>query len=397
MLPQISACSEKDPLDGLTLVSSDPSAIPLTGLDGELLDRFNEGDALFEVVFRDADGLGPTYVRPACGSCHADDARGPGVVQKMVVIDPDGITPAEDQSRLEWGTGVRPQVAGGATAPIRPPDDLTDILVTIRMPPAVYGRGYMEAVMDSEIERVAAKQAETNDGISGEINRVPWTSNRNPDQDFHDYRCGDEGLIGRFGLKANMAMLDDFTADAYQNDMSITSPMRPEELGNPDGLTDDYLEGHDIDIDTVNLTADYVRLLEIPARTETAGDGPDLFEEIGCASCHVPSMRTSPDYPIDLLADIDAPIFTDMLLHDMGDAAADGIEQYDAGSTEWRTPPLMGLRFLRNLMHDGRAKTVREAIEAHAGPGSEANSTIDNFETLSDDEKTALIAYVESL
>ncbi|HJN55962.1 MAG TPA: di-heme oxidoredictase family protein, partial [Candidatus Poseidoniales archaeon] len=332
-----------------------------------------------------------------CGSCHADDARGPGVVQKMVVVKPDGITPKNDQSLLPWGSGVRPQVAGGASEPIRPPEGIDNLLVTIRMPPAVFGRGYIEAVMDSEIERVASLQAETDDGVSGKINRVPWTSEDNPDQDYHGYQYGDSQLIGRFGLKATIATVDDFTADAYQADMSITSPMRPDELANPEGLTDDYLPGVDIDLETVNLTADYVRMLEIPERVQTDPEGPELFEESGCATCHVPTMRTSPGYPVGLLADIDAPIFTDMLLHDMGDEAADGMEQHDAGSTEWRTAPLMGLRFLRNMMHDGRAKTVREAIDAHEGPGSEANGSIELFQQMSAEDQDALVAYVETL
>ena len=117
------AC-QNDPLEDLTIVGLDPPDSPLLGLEGDLLDRFNEGDVLFEAVFRGTQGLGPTYVRHSCGSCHADDARGPGIVEKMVIMKEDGIHPLSDQSKLPWGNSARPQFAGGATAGVTIPNSV---------------------------------------------------------------------------------------------------------------------------------------------------------------------------------------------------------------------------------------------------------------------------------
>ena len=103
------------------------------------------GDALFERPFNDALGLGPVYIRQSCNSCHNGDARGPGAVRKMVLVDSDGRTPAVDQSALTYGHTVRPQLAAGAARGITVPEDRADVLVTKREPPAVYGRGYLEA------------------------------------------------------------------------------------------------------------------------------------------------------------------------------------------------------------------------------------------------------------
>jgi CxxC motif-containing protein (DUF1111 family) len=397
MLTSCTSSPDGSLLDGFTIVTADPSDSPLKGLDDDLQDRFNEGDALFEAVLRDSQGLGPNYIRFSCASCHADDARGPGVVTKMILVEPDGITPSADQSALPWGHTARPQVAGGAVSPLSVPDDLSGLLITTRSPPAVFGRGYLEAVLDSEIERVETEQAARGDAINGRIHRVTWQSERNTVTDFHTHGPGDVGLIGRFGLKARIATLDEFTADAYQGDMSITSPMRPAELANPDNLDDDYLPGIDIELDTINLVTDYVRLLDIPTRTHPAGNGAPAFEQADCAVCHVPTLHTRANYAVPVLADIDAPIFTDMLLHDMGDDAADGFEDGDATSSEWQTPPLIGLRHLRSFMHDARALTVETAILAHEGPGSEANDSVAAFLSLSPSDQADLIAYVESL
>jgi CxxC motif-containing protein (DUF1111 family) len=351
----------------------------------------------FEQPFREAEGLGPNYIRQSCASCHADDARGPGVVTKFILVSDDGVTAHPDQSALPWGFTARPQVAGGATTPLEVPQDLPGLLITTRAAPATFGRGYLEAIADSEIERVEAEQAARGDAITGRINRVPWQSQANPESPFHAHQPGDQGLVGRFGLKARISTLDEFAADAFQGDMSITSPLRPDELPNPDGLGDDLLEGADIDLEIVNLVADYVRLLAIPRRDLPAGDGPDLFVQADCAACHVPSLRTRDDYPIPPLAGIDAPVYTDMLLHDMGIDAADGLEDFQAGSTQWQTPPLMGLRHLRSYMHDGSAFTVRDAILAHQSEGSEANDSVAAFLALPDDQQDALVAWVEAL
>lgn len=380
----------------LTLVGEDPSDAPLSELSDEWLDRFAEGDALFEQPMREGDGLGPVYIRRACTSCHEGDAKGPGSVTKLVLMEADGTTPAADQSGLPWGQTVRPYVAAGAVTPVEAPDR-SDVRTSRRIGPAVFGRGYLEAIADAEIERLEAEQATRDDGISGRIHRVPFASEVPLDPAFGFWRPGDEGLIGRFGVKARLATLEEFAADAAQGDMSLTSPMRSQELPNPDGLLDDLHPGVDLQAEQVRLMADYVRMLEIPARDAASPEGAALLAEVRCDGCHVPSLRTRADYPIEALADIDAPIYSDLLLHDMGVGLTDWRPEGDAAPQEWRTAPLMGLRHLRSYLHDGRASTVRDAIDWHRSEGSEANDSIERFERLSDDDQLRLLTFITSL
>ncbi len=386
-------------LDGITLVSEDPSDNPLPALSGEWMKRFDAGDVGFETVFRPAQGLGPVYIRHSCASCHADDARGPGAVRKMIRVDDDGWTPAADQSAFPFGHTVRPQsIAPEVYAGIDlPEDDVPGLLVTSRLGPAVFGRGAMEAVAAEEIERLEAEQAKRSDGISGRINRVRYASEANTDSEFQHFKPGQEGLIGRFGLKARIATLDEFAADALQGDMGMTSPLRPEELPNPAGAEDDERTGVDVDLKLVNDIGDYTRLLRIPSRGPASDDGAKLFAETKCAVCHVPELATDPDYPIAAWAAGPVAIYTDMLLHSMGVDLADGMEDGSARGDEWRTAPLMGIRLLKSFMHDGRAETVRQAIAAHASEGSEANGSVRAFEALSDAEQQTLIRFVETL
>ena len=380
---------------------ADSSDLPIDGLTPEQEARFNDGDALFNVRYREPDGLGPLYIRLGCGACHGEVARGPGLVQKMAVVLADGFTPSPDQSKLPFGLTVVPLLTGPAKTPIVPPPADPSVKVTVRIGPPVMGHGYMEAVADSEIERIALTQVSMGGLIRGRINRVTYGSEANPDTAFHKHPKGETNLIGRFGLKARNATLDDFIAGALLGDIGITSPMRPVEILNPDGLSDDAKPGIDVPVETVNTLSFYVRTLAIPPRRGLTPEGEALFAQTGCATCHVPSMKTRADYPIAPLAGIDAPVFTDFLLHDMGTDLADGIPANtidgQASSREWRTGALIGLRFSRTFMHDGRAKTIEESILLHAGPGSEATPCIDLFKRLIPEKKAALVQYVEAL
>ncbi len=396
LLPLAVALAACDPLDGITVVGEDPSDAPLAGLDEAWLLRFDAGDAVFEAPFRDSQGLGPLYIRHACVSCHEDDARGPGVVRRMVLVDAAG-APLPDQSALAHGHVVRPLLAAGATVPIVPPSDVPT-WVASRLPPAVFGRGYLEAIADAEIERVEAEQARVEDGVAGRIHRVPWQSEANAEPGgFHAFGPGRDGLIGRFGLKARIATVDEFAADAYQGDMGITSPLRPVELANPEGVLDDARPGVDVALETVNLAADYVRLLAIPPRAAPPEGAEALFDALGCAICHVPSLRTRADYPIPELADVDAPVYTDLLLHDMGPALADATGDLDASPREWRTAPLIGLRHQRAFLHDGRALGVEDAIVMHGGEGSEARASVEAFEALPTHERQLILQFINGL
>lgn len=383
----LAACTT-DPLDELTLVSEDPSDVPVAGLSAEWMGRFNGGDAAFEALFRESQGLGPAYIRASCGSCHADDARGPGVVFKMSVPS----DPELEATLLPFGHTERPYVSGGASTPILAPED-SRVLVSTRSPPAVFGRGAMEAIPDETLLALEAAQAEAG-RVSGRINWVPCDVANNPESLFPSCESG-QTVIGRFGLKARIPTLDAFAADAYQGDMSITTALRPDELANPDGLSDDALPGVDLDTEALNLTADYMRLLAIPKRAPT--EGAALFADAGCADCHVPTLRTAEDWPLEPFRGQEVALYTDLLLHDMGAEASDGLTDHDAGPSEWRTAPLMGLRFLRSYLHDGSAMTIEEAIDGHGLAGSEAADSVEQFYQLPSADQAALIAYVESL
>lgn len=151
------------------------------------------------------------------------------------------------------------------------------------------------------------------------------------------------------------------------------------------------------------LTALYVRLLKPPARGNETAEvlrGEQLFDEIGCASCHVPMMRTGTS-GIPELSEVDAHLYSDLLLHDMGPGLADNRPDGDADGSEWRTPPLWGTRLVGDFLngeefylHDGRARSVSEAIGEHGG---EAQGSSDAYTGLSTDDRQALIAFVESL
>ena len=368
------------------------SDVPIDGLSRDDVTRFDDGDALFGLPFQPADGLGPLYIRTSCEACHREGARGPGLVQKIAIVEPDGVTPASDLSALPWGHTERPGLAAGATTPITAPA-VPGIKVTIRVGPPVFGRGYLEAIDDAEMLRVEAAQAARGDAIHGRANRTAFASLPNPDPTFGGLQTG-QAVLGRFGLKARIAVLDDFTADAFQGDMGLTTPMRPSELPNPDGLADDLRAGVDLGQDHIDRIAFYLRRIAIPRRVGLTDGGAALFAQVQCAACHVPSLRTRADYPIPELAGIDAPVYTDLLLHDMGAALADGQTDGSATSPGWRTAPLIGLRFAASYLHDGRAATVTDAVLAHDGEAADSRT---RFQALSPDDQRTLIDFVSAL
>lgn len=360
----------------LVRVADDPSDQPWPGLTDDELARFVEGDALFEQLFRTTQGIGPLFIRGSCAACHADDGKGPGFVDKFADVD------------APFGHSVRPYTTTDDALPVLSPDGAR---VSRRIGPAVFGRGAMEAVDGSALRALVDAQAAAPGPVKGVVARVTWHSQPNDDPRFPTYDEGTPDLIGRFGLKARVATLDDFAADALQGDMGLTSPMRPDELPNPAGIVDDDVPGIDVTSEDVNLLADYVRLLRIPARTDVDADGLALLEETGCTACHVRALPTRADYPFAVLRAVEVELFSDLLLHDMGEALADGLVDEEAGSRQWRTAPLMGLRYFRNYLHDGRAPTLDDAIRAHDAPDSEARDAASAYAALSDDDRVLLL------
>jgi len=371
----------------LIIVSDESTDLPLRGATGAQVDRFTAGDRQFDEVYRQADGLGPVFIRAQCSACHQGAARGPGFVVKMSLSGDAG-------TELMYGHTERPRGIGGATPLLAP--KAVGVVMSQRSSPAVFGRGYLEAIADSEIEAVEASQL-AGGVVSGRINRVRYESEPNPDSLFHAHQLGESNLIGRFGLKARIATLDEFSADALQGDMGMTSPLRPVELPNPDGWADDSKTGVDVPLYVVNELADYMRLLEIPARRVNDSSAEATFASLGCAACHVPAMKTRADYPIAALAGIDAKVYSDLLLHDMGPAFSDGLIDGDAQPSEWKTAPLIGLRHLISYLHDGRADSVEQAIVLHGADRSEARASVEAYLALPGAERLRVLSFISSL
>jgi CxxC motif-containing protein (DUF1111 family) len=237
----------------------------------------------------------------------------------------------------------------------------------------------MDAIDAREIERVAAEQARAGGAVHGRVPTLP------------------DGRLGRFGLKATVPTLEDFAANAFLGDMGMTSPARPDEVPNPDGLRDDARPGLDLTRDPVDEAAFYVRALAAPPRSNLTARGAELFARVGCATCHAPSLATRGDFELAAMASGRAEVFTDMLLHDMGVGLADGVAEGAAGPRDWRTAPLVGVRFLRSYLHDGRSRTLEGAVRLHRSDGSEATPSVDAFDALSAADRTTLLDYVRAL
>jgi len=365
------------------VVRVDHSDAPLAGIRGDTLERFRAGDELFEAVFRATDGLGPLYLRSSCNDCHQGDGRGPARVRRFGHFAGE-VSQAERAALFPFGDLERPYALGGAEPIVLKAGNAPHQRVVERFPPAVFARGYIDAVDEVEIERLAKVAAARSGLIRGRIARVSSGNLAS-------------ARAGRFGLKARTASLDEFVAQALHDDMGLTSPAYPEEAPNPSQRVDDEKSGVDVDESVVRLLSDYVRLLAMPERKAQTSEGVRLFDELSCSVCHVPSLRTYPEYPIAELRDIEAPIYSDLLLHDMGEALSDGVSEGTAGPREWRTAPLVGLRFSSALLHDGRALSLREAILLHGASGSEAFESAVNFSALPLVKQEALLIFVAGL
>ncbi|MCB1122510.1 MAG: c-type cytochrome, partial [Verrucomicrobiae bacterium] len=232
------------------------------------------------------------------------------------------------------------------------------------------------------------------DGISGRSNQV-WSPSLLAE------------ALGRFGWKANKATLMDQTAGAFVGDIGITNNVFPQENHTEaEALSEDHPSGgspeiSDQDLDDVVF---YLQTLAVPAaRIHDRGPfqkGKELFQEIQCAACHVPLLKTADDYPIKALAGQTIRPYTDLLLHDMGEDLADGRPDYHATGREWRTPPLWGIGLLEKvnghtrLLHDGRARNVEEAILWHGGEAARSQQA---FKSLNKEQRELLIQFVLSL
>ncbi len=365
---------------------------PMEGLDNGELGDFQDGQEQFRRAFSIAEGLGPIFNNVSCASCHSGDGR--GVPSNILTRFSRG----SDLVLGEGGPQIQDRAIPGAEGERLP----AGVDVSRRLPPPVFGVGLIEAVTDSTLLTNEDPGDSNADGISGRANWVtppafvPAT----------EPGGGPGPRVGRFGRKAQVTSLLQQTVDAYHQDVGITSPQRPAENTNPlssvvvpglDPANDPEVGGQE-----VNDVMQYMRMLAPPApgeMTARRAQGAAVFTAIRCGACHLPSLRTGA-HEIEALADRDVPLYSDLLLHDLGDGLADNRPDGSADGREWRTAPLWGLRIAREflngqlfLLHDGRARSVEEAILFHGG---EAAAVRDAFNALPAADREALLDYVES-
>jgi CxxC motif-containing protein (DUF1111 family) len=362
---------------------------PLTGITPADFEEFRVGLDDFLEVETSEEGLGPAFNGTSCGACHSVPAVGGGGAVAEVragmrlpsgefkALDPAGETLFQIFS-----------IPGHSCQPSIPPEAN---VIARRIPVPVFGAGLIEAIADNTILALEDPTDRNRDGISGRAALVT------------DRGTGDT-RVGRFGWKAQHATLLAFSADAYRNEMGITNDLFPDELAlgidaakmrlcdpipDPEDVVDPRTRRRGID----NF-ASFMRFLAPVARgpSDTFVQGGEVvFTNLGCASCHVPTLTTGAN--ANRLFDRRAvPLFSDLLLHDVG--TGDGIRQGPASPSEFRTPALWGLRFRRPLLHDGTAATIEEAILRHENEAALARL---GYQKLTDNERASLLMFLKSL
>ena len=273
-----------------------------------------------------------------------------------------------------------------------------DTLMSLRNAPPMHGMGLLEMIPQRAIDSLADSEDSDKNGISGRVNQV-WNVETQKTEP------------GRFGLKANRPNIKIVTASAFTGDVGITNPLFPEQpctkaqetcLKTPNG--NDQPEDVELPSHLLDLVTNFTRNIGVPKRREPNAPetlkGREKFYQVGCHSCHQPSFTTGESQDLPHLSKQTIWPYSDLLLHDMGPALADGRPDYEASGSEWRTAPLWGVGLNQavngsnNLLHDGRARSVEEAILWHGG---EAEATKGRFVQLPAKDRQVLIQFVESL
>jgi CxxC motif-containing protein (DUF1111 family) len=287
--------------------------------------------------------------------------------------------------------------------------------VSVFTAPAVTGLGYLDALEDATLIALADPNDRNRDGISGRlqihasselIERVLALEAASAPEPAARGRRIEGGYIGRFGKKALAVNLLQQTVGAYHEDMGVTSDLLPEDIFNPvaGNRASDAVPDPEASSSTVADVVFYLKTLRAPSRREAelpeVLEGEALFRSIGCAGCHVPTLRTGRS-EIAVLDRVEFHPYTDLLLHDMGPELDDGYTEGRALSSEWRTPPLWGLGLQESFqgsaayyLHDGRAHTLEAAIELHGGEGANSKSA---FRALPEDARAKLLRFLRSL
>jgi CxxC motif-containing protein (DUF1111 family) len=361
-------------------------AEPLPGLSAAQRARFEAGRTLFDREFTPDEGLGPLFNQARCSSCHDVPALGGG-----------GTEPVRKATRFENGRCdlLRPQGGDNLQQRSTPalaalgvlregaPEDATHLVDLAAT--SLFGLGLAEAFADETLLAMADPDDADGDGISGRVGRTP------------------DGRVARFGHKANSPTLRDFIAEALLEEMGLTTSQHPVDLGpNGEALPADVDPASDPELDdeTLALLVDYVRYLVPPAprapqsRADAAlvARGVELFDEIGCARCHVPVLTTAPsDDPVFDRQPV--AFYSDFLLHDLGPERP-GVCAPGASPTEVRTARLAGLRHRPALLHDGSATSIRQVIERHGGEAAASRAL---FLQISEHDRAALLRFLDTL
>lgn len=401
---------------------------------------FNDGQIRFqeiETVQNSVNiGLGPTFNSNQCSSCHSQPAIGgsaPAVNPQIAVAHLDGATntipsfitlngPVRE-ARFKFATDSNGRVTstpdGGVHGlfTITGRSDATSCTlaqpnfeqmvdehnISFRIPTPVFGAGLMESISDDTIIANQAAQAAAGRflGIAGLTNR-----------------SGNDGSITRFGWKAQNKSLLIFAGEAYNVEMGVTNEIFPNERGYPPtplpaGCLINPTPEDSTNFDVTSTVAgpsdiiafaNFMRFLDQPTPSCTGTEcsqsirnGRDLFINIAkCSVCHTPSMTTALSY-VSALSNVQANLFSDLLIHHMGSGLADGVSQGGAGPDQFRTAPLWGLGQRLFFLHDGRTSDLMKAIEDHASSGSEANTVIRLFNGLTETQQQDLLNFLRSL
>jgi CxxC motif-containing protein (DUF1111 family) len=368
----------------VSLTSRPDFGDPLPGLTEEQLEAFAEGAEEFEHEDTAESGLGPVFNNVSCVACHSVPAIGGAseIVETRFGRFANGrFDPlAEKGGSLLQDKAIDPSILEKIPAKAN--------VVAKRLTTPLFGLGLMEAIPDATILKNTFTRKP--DGISG----VPSV--------VRDVATG-KLRVGRFGWKAQQATILAFSGDAYLNEVGITSRLFPDE--NPPNGDTNLLAIFDLNEDPedeveedgrsdIDFFADFMRFLGPPPQlplNASGRAGEKIFSQLGCALCHQPTMTTGPN-EIAALDRKTVPLFSDLLLHDMG-SLGDGIAQGTARPREMRTAPLWGLRGRTLFLHDGRATTVDQAIRAHAGEGQRAR---DRYVRLSPAQKRNLWDFLNS-
>ena len=414
---------------------------------------FKVGNGLFRKLWVSSpastlasDGLGPLYNARGCQNCHFKDGRGhppegpedaavsmflrvsiPADADPLMADVADYVATAPDPvyggQLQDFGTPGHPaeyrlevrydevpvNLNGGEVVTLRAPTyraaDLgygplhAAAMLSPRVAPQMIGLGLLEAIPAADILALADPEDADGDGISGRAN-VVWS------------REYERPMLGRFGLKAGMPTIREQSAAAFSGDMGLSTALYPAHSGDcsaaqadcraaPHGAAEGEAE---VTEETLDLVTFYSRNLAVPARRDLADPevlrGKEVFHDSGCASCHRPKFVTHrlPDRPEQSFQLIWP--HTDMLLHDMGPALADNRPEGRASGREWRTAPLWGIGLTarvsggENYLHDGRARTLLEAVLWHGGEGQAARDAV---VAMPAPDRAALIRYLESL